>query len=492
MEQDSNVLLQRFLALIGHIIVMSRKRYSMSVAILLAALPLLVSCGQDASEQLESWQREKRSAFQAFRDRKYDVSIDTYKRAIALAQKIKPDGAEVASTYNDLAAVYSARGDDAQAGSCFENAINALSEHERQKNLDQDSMRALCDALAGLGTIKRKAGDPEGAVNFYSRAIRYTARCNTVSKQRQLVYEYKSVLHELGHDDVAAVLDRDFSHLADAAALPNAEDQARDEANKHIREGERALLAQDSEKAAHEYREALRYALQSSDLKFKGGVQSKVALYLFKSGHMQEAESFTLEAMRQYKAAGCGGQEMIPLLMQLCSVQMGCGKLKEAETTAKYALKLTEAAHGKNTLPYASSLSGLVAVYTTGRDYAKAIPRYEEAYAIYKKHYSNTSPTVVMETCWLSNIVWLNGEHDKCRAFIDKFVASLKKEPAPDLVVAARLLNDFGSECIKQSQPDEAKIFFNASLKLLNPREPGARLEIERAQAQLKAVGAAG
>lgn len=429
------------------------------------ALPLLAGCAKDAQELTETWESEKRSAFQALRDRKYDQSIRGYQRAIEVAEQIDAKGGRVASTYNELARVYIARGDMVNAGFAYEKAIAILDNRESSQHLQTDSMVSLCDALEGLANIKVKNGDLKSAEELYAKAVRITSLCNSVTKQRELVYEYKSVLAALGKDEEARKLDEEFKSLSDQSAVPNAQDHLQEETNKHLREAATALAAGNKERADKEYEEAMRYALQSKDAGFRGSTEAKVGLYLFGTGRKQKAEQFMLQGIRDLKEAGTRTKDMHAHLVALSNIQTALAKYGPAEKAGKLSLKIAEGIDPEG-VQTSQSLAALVTVYTTQHQYAKAIPLFERSYAIHKKLNAPAAPPLVLHTCWMANLYWLADKKDKARACIDTFIPTVAKSGNDELILAGRLMRDYAKECLKQQQPDEASIFVKAADKI--------------------------
>ncbi len=448
-------------------------------------LPLLSSCGQDRQEKVEAWESEKRSAFQAFRDRKYDASIVAYTTAIHLAEQIEPRGLLVAVTMNEQAAVYMARDDYQSAEKLFSSAIQLIEERTQQQSLPTDWMKSLCDAVEGLGNIKHKQGDLVRAEQLYARAVSITGLCNTTSKQRQLVYEYKSVLQKQGKFTEADKVDEQFKNLADSSAVPNPQHHLQEETQKFFREADAALKAHDLTKAQECYRKGLQYALRSTDGKFRASAEAKVALFLFTTNQLQRAEAFIMEAMRESKKAGATSTEMRPLLLTLSTIQAKNGRLPQAEKAARLALKLAESSGGKDSAEVVEGLNSVVQVLLQQHQYEKALPLFERSYAIQKRRNLPTSPAVVMHTCWLANVYWLSGKKQTAKDLVAKFVEKLQQCPASEMSLAGKLFTDFGQECLKSSDKPEASVFFQASLKVLK-RAPQAAQEIERAQTQLK------
>jgi tetratricopeptide (TPR) repeat protein len=466
-----------------------RQRHCLPIiSAILAIMPVLHGCSQDAQDKVEAWESQKRTAFQLFRDRKSDESVVAYRRAIALAEQIDPNGMEVATTFNELANVYRSRDDEQNAAKAYEKVILILETRDQKQNLQPDAMRNLCDALEGLAKIKHKDGDIDGAEMLYAKAVRLTGLCdNSVAKQQSLVSEYKSVLIAKGKVEQARALDGQFKHLEGAAALPNPQDEIRRQSDMHFREAIRFDLAGDLPQADREYREAMLAAAKSDDLKFRAGAAVKVVLFLVKTNRAPQAEPLALQALSDYKTAGAKPAELCPLLLTLSTVQLKQGKYKKAEKAAQLALKYAEQSFDPNSNQMAECLSGMVAVYTAQQQFDKAIPLFERTFRIHHTTSAVDSPPVVMHTCWLANLYWLAGKKDKSRELVNKQLAELTAMKNANSVLAGRLFTDFGLQCVKDGNSDEAMMFFQSALKVLKGA-PGAAQEIQRANAEIKAA----
>lgn len=465
---------------------------SRAVALLFSFLAAinLSGCGTDShQEEKEAWETENSSAFQAFRDRNYQQAIASYKRALLIAQKIDPNGEQSAVTETAMATVFITQNDTKTAEQLFRHAAEVLEAKSRREKLSADAATTLCDALRGRADIKHRAGEDEQAEPLYKEALRVIAPYRIPSKERQLRFEYKSVLSALGKDAEAQAVSEQNNQLVDAESLPNAQNQAHAEAKKFVHQGEMALAAHNIQKAKDDLHTGVAYALKCDDPRFRAGIQTRAAMLLFVNNEINDAEQYMLDGLRTLREAHCPDEEIFPHLVALGTIQTRLFKLDDAEKAERLALKIAKAHYDKDGVQVASAEQGLVQVLSMKHQYDEALPMFEHSYQVNRKIMTLTSTPVVMHTCWLANLYWLAGKKNETQGTLDEFIAELNKRPAAERVLPGRLLVDYGNECLRQNQKPEAAMFFNAALKVLKPA-PGANVEIQRAQTQLKALQA--
>lgn len=466
---------------------MKRKRIETSLLTLFAVATISGGCGSDNAKAKREWETESTTAFQAFRDRNYPQAISMYKRALALAQQIDPQGTEVAATNNALALVYLTQKDSKTAEELYRDSRLIMEGIDRRQKLNAQQAEILCDALRGIGNVRHESGNDREAEPFYKEALNVLAPYQIPSKERQIRFEYRSVLKALGRDDEAADVARETDQMVDAEAVPDAQNHARDEANKFSHNAEVAIAAKDMRKAKEDLRMANEYAMKCDDPRFRALVQTHAGMLLFANYELRDAEQYMLAGLRTLREAHCSDKEMFPHLVTLSAIQTRLFKTAESEKAARLSCKIGAANYDKDSPEYASAEQALVSALTFKGEYAEAIPLFEHSYSVIHKQLPVYETPVVMHACWLGNLYWLAGKKDSTQQKIDSLVSELNKQPAKQRVLPGRLLVDYGNECLRNKHKDEAALFFNAALKVLKPA-PGADVEIQRAQTQLKAL----
>jgi tetratricopeptide (TPR) repeat protein len=446
----------------------------------------LCGCGQNKEQQTEAWESQKRSAFQEFRDRRYDAAIVSYEKALETARRIDGDGVEVASTYNEMAAVYMTAGKEKEAGEFYEMANELLERLANADNLNHDIMRAYADTCEGLGKLKEKNGDLSGSAQLYSKGIDVARRANVPTKLRELVYEYKSVLQQQGKDKEAKALEQTFPNLGDNAKLPDKESYLREETRKYLSAGELAMKEGHFAEADKAYQDAYGYARQSTDGKFRGGVAGTIALFLYGTHNLQPAENAIAAAIRDWRDAGVEDKQMHSYLVTYSAIEHELGKDEGSKRAAELSMKIAKKDFGDDSVQMQQSLSALVNAYVGQHRYDDAIPLFERSYELTKKRSALGSPEVIMHTCWLANIYWLGEKPDKARSLVDSYCNAVLKAKANRLLVG-RLLADYGDVTQRTAQREEAALFYNSAVRVLKDA-PENTLEMKRARGGLLAL----
>lgn len=446
---------------------------------------LITSCGQSREEKLESWETARRSAFQEFRDRRYEGAIASYQKALGLAKQIDANGVEVAITLNELAVVYNTKGNADETAKLYEESNAILERLANADNLNKDIVRAYCDALEGLGKIKEEKGDLPGAEALYGKAVNIAQRADSTVKLRELVYQYKSVLLQQGKDKEAAALQGQTERLSNEDQFTDRENYLHKHAKNCLRDAQQALGEQRIADADKAYQEAYGFARESKDLRFRGEVEGQIALYLLTVNKLRPAESAIVAALRDFKEAKVDDAAMLTQLVTYSSIEHALGKIDAADKAADLALKIAKAQFDEDSVEMQRALSAKANVYIALRKYKEALPLYEKTYALTKRHAALNSPMVIMHTCWLANIYWLAGQKSKAESLVGSYsdqVLKMRKE----LNLVSRLFNDYGNECRRTGDSVEARVFHNAAMRVAK-QAPDAAVEIKRAQDGIKA-----
>jgi tetratricopeptide (TPR) repeat protein len=434
--------------------------------ILAISIFLLSGCSGNAGskEKIEAWQAEKRSAFQAFRDRRYDAAIAAYEQALKVAETIDPAGLEVAQTLNDTAAVYHAQDKDGQANALYERSIEILDRLANRDNLNKDVMFAYCDALEGAGKIQRK-DNIQAAEQLFAKAVSVAERCNAPAKLRELVYEYKSVLQEEGNEEQLKRVSERFSNLAQDEQVPDKEVQLKLQVKKFYDDATAAMTAGQLAKAEQALNSASHYAEQSADLKMRGEVDGRLAVFYYTTKDYPRAEAYMLEGIRKWREARVGDAMMCSYLLTLANIESELARPQRAEKAARLGYAIAEKQFEPDSAQMQQANEVMVNALTGGHKYEEAVPYFERALAIVQKNNALQSPQVVMHICWMANLYWLANKRPQSEKLVNDYVSSVVRA-RKDLPFVARLLTDYSNDCKKRNEPEEAKLFAAAAAKV--------------------------
>lgn len=464
----------------------SRSGTGVLLLIFFAATLSLTGCGANKKDLSDKWESQKQRAFQEFRDRRYDNAIETYGKALELAKQIDPDGIQVASTLNEMAVVYTTRNSSKNAAGLYLEA-SAIEQNWLNKDpFDPNIQRTYLDTMAGLGKIRKTEGDLKAAEEYFSRGVDIGRRANVPSKLRELLYEYKSVLQQEGKTKESMALNDEFTRLAGNERLPNDEDSLREQTNKLLADAESAFKAHDLNRADEQYRQAYLYVKRSTDAKFRAEGEARVASYLCTVGNLPAAEAALMATMRDCKKSGSKESGLLPFLISYADVEHQLGKNSKSKDAADLALKLAKEDYPPTSPQVNSALLAVANAMIGMNQYEQAIPVFEKSYILTKKNSAFDSPSVIMNTCWLSNLYWMADQQEKAEALMGSYTNSVRRYPK-SLTLVGRLLNDYAVALQRGGNAREAALFANSAIKVLKQARDGSS-EMNRATHLVKAL----
>lgn len=450
----------------------------------------LGGCGANQEEATDNWQSVRRLAFQDFRDNKFSESIEKYKQAVALAEKLIPSDRRLALTLNDLARTYAVQKDFKNAAATYERSLFYFDKMQNSIDIKTDGTEAitgLIDSLEGLGNAMQQLNKPEQADKYYRRALNVLTIAGEPKRKRDILYEYRSFLRTQGRVEDAQKLDDATDHVASESQLPNPADALSEEFTRRMTACDEGMRTGNLAAALQECKYAVLCARKLRRPLKLADAQTQLAGLMISQHQFPEGEYMYQSALQSYAASEATEKQMYGCLLGYSQFLIGQNRAAQAEPFAKRAYTYSLDNHSADEHEVAATLSTMAGVYSSGHKWEKALPLQRKLLEITRRHSDALSPDAVMQTCYTANLYALMGKDSAAKSLLNKFIADSEKQKASKIVVPARLFTDFGAFCLKQSQPREATLFLDTALRLLK-RTPNELSEIKRTQDLLKAA----
>lgn len=340
-----------------------------------------------------------RKAADYLRERaQYERAEPLYQRALRISERVLgPEHAQVASSLNGLALLYSWQGKYEQAEGLFQRVLQI-----REQSLGPEHLE-MADSLNGLAHLFYRQGKYEQAEPLYRRALHI--------RERKLGLE---------HPEVAASL----IYLAVVFAELSENEQAEELFQQALRIGER-VLGPEHPRIAHQL--------------------ANLAEFYKEQQKYEEAEPLYKRAIHIWEQALGPEHPTIPYpLAGLAALYMERGEYEEAEPLYQRALHIGEQALGPEHPVVASSLNGLAQLYYRQGKHEQAEPLYQRALYLREQHLGLHHPDTAQTLHDLAMLRQKQGKLDEALAFAQQALsirAQVLGEAHPK-TVATRTLYD--------------------------------------------------
>jgi MYXO-CTERM domain-containing protein len=352
---------------------------------------------------------------------KYEAAIPLAERALAIWERaLGPDHPETAATVNNLAELYSMRGDYARAERLFQRSLAAL---ETTFGPDHPHLTNPLNNLAGLYYAR---GD-------YGRAEPLLQRALTILEKA------------LGpdHPEVARSLDG----LASLRWSKGEYDRAEPLFQRALAIREKALGPNHPEVAQ--------------------SLNSLATLYEKRAEHDRAEPLFQRALAITEKIRGPEHPEVATSLHNLAMLWMARGDYSRAEPLFRRALGIAEKALGPDSLTVAAYLENLAALYENKEQHGLAEPLYRRALAIAERAQGPDGPTVAACLANLAELYGKKGEYDRAEPLYRRALAILERVLGPDHPDVAAVLNNLAELRRKEGAYDRAEPLFQRALTIL-------------------------
>lgn len=421
---------------------------------------LAASCRLPAQEA--RWKELNSQVEQLYQENKYSAAIPLAQETLRVAEDtFLPGDPNVATSLNDLAALYLALGRYNEAEPLFKRAL-AIDE----KALGPDDPGLATD-LGNLAALYKKQGRYSEAESLYKRSLEL--------RERVLGPEHPDVARSLF---ILAELYDDQGRKADAEPLYRRALAVREKtfAPDH------PAVTQSLNSLAVLYYGQGRYAeaepffkrilaideetLRPGDQMIAADLNNLSALY-HKQGRYSEAEPLDKRALAiREKVLGPDDPDVARSLNSLAALRSYQGRYAEAEPLFKRALAIWEKTLGTDDPMVASSLDNLATVQMKLGHYAEAEPLYKRALAICEKVFGPDHSEVAQPSANLAALYADWGRYAEAEPLEKRALAIREKTLGPNHPDVAQSLNNLGTLYEGQGRYAEAEPLFTRALAI--------------------------
>jgi CHAT domain-containing protein/Tfp pilus assembly protein PilF len=394
-------------------------------------VPLLLPQPIEAQTvELEEAKRLSQQVIQLYGQSRYAEAIPLAEKVVAILEKaLGPDHPDVATSINNLAALYLNQGHYGKAETLFQQSLAI-----REKALAPDHPD-VAQSLNNLAALYDDQGQYRKAEPLY---------------QRSLAIREKAL--GPNHPDVAQILNN-------LAAL-------------YLNQGHYG-------KAETLFQQSLanrEKALGINHPDVADSLNNLAELYR-NQGHYGKAEPLYQRSLAiREKALGINHPDVANSLNNLAELYRNQGQYRKAETLFQQSLAIREKALGSDHPAVATSLNNLAALYDTQGQYVKAEPLYQRSLAINEKSLGPDHPAVATSLNNLARLYDIQGQYVKAETLFQRSLAISEKSLGPDHPAVATSLNNLAALYLNQRQYVKAETLFQRSLaireKSLGPDHP--------------------
>jgi tetratricopeptide (TPR) repeat protein len=346
------------------------KKFSTGL-LLLAAMTFLPVFAGSAIGQTETEEAERlnQSAEKLLGEAKYDEALEAAKRALAIREKtLGFDNPDLANSLSNLARIYRAKGDFANAESTFRRIVEII-----EKKLGAEH-REIIRPISNLATLYNEMGDYTRAEPLYQRALSVSEK--KLEADHLLTAALLNNLAELyfKKGDFARAEPLHRRALAIREKKLGIEDPLVARSINNL--AKIYDVTGDYDRAEPLYRRALAIlekALEADDPDIATPLNNLASLYV-ETGNLDRAEPLFQRSLKIYeKALGPEHQDLAAPLNNLGQLYLEKGNYPEAERLYQRSLTIAEKILGAKHPDVADTLSNLGNLYTAQGNIAQAI-----------------------------------------------------------------------------------------------------------------------
>jgi len=409
---------------------------------------------------------------QLSREGRFDEAIPLAEQALSIQERaLGPDHPGILKSLNDLAMLYRATGDYADAEAIFERILEITTTAVGPRD------PAVAVTINNLGTLYWEQGDRARAVKFIEKALEIW--------QSSLGPDDPKVAVALGN---LASIDRNSGDSERAAsryekALAIWEKRADPDYASYL-ETLRSLSAIRREDGDYERSAALLQRALDFVEKVRGAEDAETARALsdlasieYESGDLARARPRLERALAIMEVAqGSDHPEVASALTNLAALDLAMGDYESAEHRYARALQIREAAYGPDHLATAAALENLASLYRMQGDYARARPLCERALAIRVKVLGAGHLEVADAASALGAVDWALGDFAAAEARFERALLIRERALGSEHPLVAASVDNFASAQLVQDKSERVQFLYDAALKIqektLAPEDP--------------------
>ena len=406
------------------------------IAVLLLFLVPILPPWAGANDLLDEANALNGKVIELYYSGRYEEAIPYAERALQIREKaLGKEHPEVASSLNNLAALYKATGRYAEAEPLYVRALQI-----REKALGKEHPHVAA-SLNNLAILYYATGRYAEAEPLYVRSLRIT--------EKALGKDHPDVATSLNN---LAELYRDTGRYAEAEPLY-----------------QQALQIQ--EKALGKEHPDLAQSLNNLALLYKA------------TGRYAEAEPLLQRALEiNEKALGKEHPHVAQSLNNLAQLYWATGRYAEAEPLQKRALAIWEKALGKEHPHVATSLNNLALLYEATGRYAEAEPLHKRALEIREKALGNEHPDVAQSLNNLAMLYKATGRYAEAEPLLQRSLQIWEKALGKEHPDVARSLNNLAFLSASLGRHPQAHSLFLRSLSIQDGNREDAFLLLSERQ----------
>ncbi|MBW4492529.1 MAG: CHAT domain-containing protein [Oscillatoria princeps RMCB-10] len=401
---------------------------------------------------MAQWKQINKQALELYGEGKFEKAVILAEQALELALSLyMDDHPNVASSLNNLAALYNSQGRNEKAEPLYEEALAMI---ERLFKSDHPHVASILNNLAEL---YRSQGRYEKAEPLYEKALAMIKR-----------------LFKSDHPHVASSLNN-LAELYDSQGRYEKAEPLYEDAlamRKRLFKGDHSHVATSLNNLAELYRYQGRYekaeplyedALAMRKRLFKGdqpdvatSLNNLAALYR-SQGLYEKAEPLYEDALAMRKRLFKGDHpDVASSLNNLAALYRSQGRKEKAEPLYEDALAMFKRLFKGDQPDVATSLNNLAALYRSQGRYEKAEPLYEDALAMRKRLFKGDHPHVATSLNNLAALYDSQGRYEKAEPLYEDALAMIKRLFKGDHPDVASSLNNLAGLLAETNRPAEA------------------------------------
>jgi len=361
---------------------------------------------------------------------RYEEAIPLAERALAIQEKaFGPEHLEIATSLNNLAALYWTRGNYARAEPLYKRALAI------QEKVFGPEHPAVAESLNNLGVLYWSQGDHARAEPLYKRAL--------AIREKILGLEHPDVGQSLNN---LALLYLSKSDYARAEPLLK-----------------RAL--------------AIREKVHGPEHpELANSLNSLAGLYNERGDYVRAEALYERALTIREQVFGPEHPEVAQSLNNLAALHRDKGDYARAEPLHRRALAIREKAFGPEHPRVAESINNLALMYLSKGDYARAEPLLKRALAIREKALGPEHPSFANSLNSLAGLYLFKGDYARAEPLLKRALAIREKVLGPEHPDLAESLNNLGFLYHERGDHARAEPFYERATaireKVLGPEHP--------------------
>jgi CHAT domain-containing protein/tetratricopeptide (TPR) repeat protein len=415
------------------------------------------------SDELAEAEQLNKQVEQLYNQGKYQEAIPLLERVLSIRKKVLGnEHPDVASSLNNLAALYTSQGRYSEAEPLYRQAL------EMRKRLLGNERPLVASSLNNLAALYTSQGRYSEAEPLLHQALEM--------RKRLLGNEHPDVVQSLNN---LAVLYESQGRYSEAEPLYR---QAL-EMNKRLLGNEHPGVATSLNnlgllykkqgrysEAEPLYRQALemRKRLLENQHPLVAQSLNNLALLYKSQGRYSEAEPLLRQALEMKKRLlGNEHPDVANSLNNLATLYESQGRYSEAEPLLRQALEMRKRLLGNEHPDVASSLNNLAFFYQSQGDYSEAEPFYLQAFEMMKRLLGNEHPDVASSLNNLAGLYGSQGRYSEAESLYRQALEMRKRLLGNEHPDVAQSLNNLAGLYKSQGRYSESEPLYRQALEMM-------------------------